>query len=87
MDGGVALPLKMFRVERMTERGTFQDHHTMAERDAASTFVMPETQLFRPQAVRGICFTKWVKSDKLVTIPMSQEWTKRWLLLTSASLS
>ncbi|XP_043217421.1 mucin-17-like [Amphibalanus amphitrite] len=26
------------------------EHHTMAERDAASTFVMPETQLFRPQA-------------------------------------
>ncbi|XP_037082040.1 uncharacterized protein LOC119102687 [Pollicipes pollicipes] len=26
------------------------DHHTMAERDAASTFVMPETQLFRPAA-------------------------------------
>jgi len=27
---------------------TYNDHHTMAERDAASTFVMPETQLFRP---------------------------------------
>ena len=58
MDSGMAPPLKMFRAERMTERGTFQDHHTMAERDAASTFVMPETQLFRPQVVRGNCFTK-----------------------------
>lgn len=36
------------RTAASSRTGFTDDHHTMAERDAASTFVMPETQLFRP---------------------------------------